>query len=163
ARGFVRGDRLLRRPRAALRRRHQLLRRGAVPPDRGRPRGDVGRRRHPDRELRRPAPGVHEADVDHARRARHAPPHGGGHPLSYPSTSAMLVMWLSGRRCTAPSLPRPSTTPPPTLTGASTRSPRTPCRSTNPIHTMRRSTTAERSRSTVDPFANASAPRRIPA
>ena len=118
---------------------------------------------HPDRQLRRPAPGVHQADVDRAGRARHAPPHGGGHPLSYPSTSAMLVMWLSGRRCTAPSFPRPSTTPPPTLTGASTRSPRTPCRSTNPIHTMRRSTTAERSRSTVDPLANASAPRRIPA
>ena len=75
----------------------------------------------------------------------------------------MFVMWLSGRRSTAPSLPRPSTTPPPTLTGASTRSPRTPCRSTNPIHTVRRSTTAERSRSTVDPLANASAPRRTPA
>ena len=45
-------------------------------PRRGRPGGDVDRRRHPDRQLRRPQPGVHEADADRAGRARHAPPDG---------------------------------------------------------------------------------------
>src|SRR5690606_17372193 len=62
--------RLLRRPSAALHRQHQLLRGSSAAPPQRRARSTRHSRLRSPHHLRRPPPGIHQANPDHTRGTR---------------------------------------------------------------------------------------------